>query len=59
MTRLDGEFCTQGYVFVMNQNPERREALREGMLKQYARLNDLLMEHAPEGMYLFDDFGWA
>ncbi|MBK8358973.1 MAG: glutathione S-transferase family protein [Comamonadaceae bacterium] len=59
MTRLEGEFCTQGYVFVMNQNPERREALREGMLKQYARLNDFLMEHAPDGTYLLDDFGWA
>ena len=59
MTRLEGEFCTQGYVFVMNQNPERREALREGMLKHYARLNDFLTEHAPDGTYLFDDFGWA
>ena len=53
MTRLEGEFCTQGYVFVMNQNPERREALREGMLKHYARLNDFLTEHAPDGTYLF------
>jgi glutathione S-transferase len=37
LTRLEGEFCTQGYVYVMNQSVERRESLRDGMLEQYAR----------------------
>lgn len=59
LTRLEGEFGNQGYRFVMNQDPERRDALRDGMLKQYARLNDFLMEHAPSGPYLFEQFGWA
>ena len=59
MTKLEGEFCTQGYLYVMNQNPERREAFREGMLKQYARLNDFLVEHSPQGPFLFEAFGWA
>ena len=57
LTRMEGEFCTQGYVYVMNQNPEKRGVLREGMLKQYARLNDFLMEHSPSGTFLFEEFG--
>jgi len=59
LTRMEGDFTTQGYVFVMNQDPARREALLQGMLKQYARLNDFLLEHSPEGTWLFDGFGWA
>lgn len=59
LTRMEGEFCTQGYLYVMNQNPERRDALREGMLKQYARLNEFLMEHSPTGTFLNDEFGWT
>lgn len=59
LTRLEGEFCTQGYAFVMNQTLERRGVLREGMLSQYARLNDFLMEHAPSGSFLYEEFGWA
>ena len=59
LTRMEGEFCTQGYVYVMNQNPERRDFLREDMLKQYARLNEFLLEHSPSGPFLFEEFGWA
>jgi glutathione S-transferase len=59
MTRMEAEFCTQGYTFVMNQSLERRETLRQGMLAQYARLNDFLVEHSPRGEFLFEDFGWA
>jgi glutathione S-transferase len=59
LTRMEGDFCTQGYVYVMNQSPERRGVLRENMLKQYARLNDFLMEHSPSGTFLFEEFGWA
>jgi glutathione S-transferase len=43
----------------MNQSLERRDELREGMLKQYARLNDFLVEHAPSGPFLWEEFGWA
>ena len=59
LTRMEGEFCTQGYVYVMNQNLERGDGLKEGMLKQYERLNDFLLEHAPSGPFLWDEFGWA
>ncbi len=59
LVRMEAEFCNQGYAFVMNQSPERRDEFREGMLRQYARLNDFLVEHAPSGPFLFDAFGWA
>lgn len=59
LTRMDGEFFMQGYAWLMNQDPARRDALREGMLKQYAQLDEFLLQHAPAGPFLFDDFGWA
>jgi len=59
LTRMEGEFVPQGYMYLMNQNPERRDTLREGMLKQFAMLNAFLLEHAPSGPFLFDAFGWA
>ena len=59
LTRMEGEFCTRGYVYVMNQDPERRGVLREAMLRQYAELNDFLLEHAASRPFLFEEFGWA
>jgi glutathione S-transferase len=59
LTRMESAFANQGYTFVMNQNLERRESLRENMLKQYALLNDFLIQHSPQGTYLFEEFGWA
>jgi glutathione S-transferase len=59
LTRMDGEFFMQGYGWLMNQDAGRRDAFREGMLKQYAQLNDFLLEHAPSGPFLFEDFGWS
>jgi glutathione S-transferase len=59
LAAMEGEFCTQGYGYVMNQNPGRRGILREGMLSQYARLGDFLSQHAASGPFLFEDFGWA
>ena len=56
---LERDFCNQGYAFVLNQDPARRDALREGMLAQYARLNAFLAQHAPRGPFLFDAFGLA
>jgi glutathione S-transferase len=59
LTRMDGEFFSQGYAWLMNQDPARRESMREGMLNQYAQLNDFLLAHATAGPFLFEEFGWA
>ena len=32
--------------------------MRDDMLKQYARLNNFLEEHAQLGPFLFENFGW-
>lgn len=40
LTCMETEFCTQGYTLVMNQSLERRNALQDAMLRQYARLKD-------------------
>lgn len=53
------DFGNLGYTLVMNQDPDRREGLLQGLLKQYAQLNDFLLEHNPDGTFLFEDFGWA
>src|SRR5574340_1713658 len=59
LTRMDGDFFNQGYTWLMNQDPARRASLQEGMLKQYAQLNEFLLEHARSGPFLFETFGWA
>lgn len=59
LVTLEGPFTTAGYVMVMNQDPARRDALREALLTQYRRLDDFLLEHAPDSTFLFDEFGWA
>lgn len=59
LTRFEGDLVAQGYRWVLNQDASRRDALRAGLLAEYARLDDFLLEHAPEGPYLFESFGWA
>ncbi len=59
MSTMEGAFAAQGYRYVMNQDANKRDELRRGMLAQYSRLNDFLMQHNPEGTYLFENFGWV
>jgi glutathione S-transferase len=59
LEKFESEFTFQGYSMIMNQNLERRESLKDGMLEQYEKLNDFLLEHAPGGPFLFEEFGWA
>lgn len=56
---MERDFGTQGYVFVMSQDRGKRDALRQAMLDQYAKLDDFLAQHSPEGPFLFDQFGLA
>ena len=59
LVQLCGDFTTQGYTWLMNQDPAKRETLRAGLLAQYALLDDFLRAHAPHGDFLFETFGWA
>lgn len=55
----EGPFTTAGYVFVMNQSREGREAHVQKMLGIYRDINDFLLAHGPDGPFLFDNFGLA
>jgi glutathione S-transferase len=59
LTRMEGEFVNQGYVYLMNQDITRRDDLKKNMLRQFVKLNDFLMEHSTNDLFLFDDYGWA
>ena len=48
---------SQGEVLLLGRST--RAALHERMLWLYTRLDDFLREHAPQGPWLFDAFGWA
>ena len=53
MTAMEGAFVSHGYGYVMNQDANRREEFRRGMLDLYSRLNDFLLQHNPEGLSPF------
>jgi glutathione S-transferase len=55
----EGPFTMAGYLFVMNQDRDRRDACADKLLSIYRDINDFLLEHNPDGRYLFDDFGLA
>lgn len=55
----EGPFTMAGYMFVMNQDPAQRDEHNEKMLGLYRDIDGFLMEHNPDGTFLFDDFGLA
>ena len=59
LTTMDRDFIAAEYGWLMNQDPQQRDGLRENMLKQYAQLDDFLLEHGAPGPFLFETFGWA
>ncbi|SDK55020.1 glutathione S-transferase family protein [Aliiruegeria lutimaris] len=56
---LEGAFTMAGYLYVMNQDRALRAQHNEKLLALYRDINGFLMEHRPEGPYLFDAFGLA
>lgn len=59
MEKLEGDFVFKGYSMVLNQDKAKRDEFETMMLQEYAKLNDFLLEHAPDQTFLFDKFGWA
>lgn len=55
----EGPFTMAGYLFVMNQDPGKRDDHREKLLGLYRDIDSFLMEHRPDGTFLFDGFGLA
>jgi glutathione S-transferase len=56
---LEGGFTAAGYRLVMNRDPARRDAHHQALLAEYAKLDDMLRTHNPDGTWLFDRFGFA
>jgi len=59
LTALCSDFVNAGYGYVMNQDPAKRETLRDKLLAQYAGIDAFLGRHSPGRTFLHDDFGWA
>lgn len=55
----EGPFTAAGYLFVLNQDPDKRDAHRERLLGLYREIDGFLTEHSPEGPFLFAEFGLA
>lgn len=55
----EGPFTACGYRFVMNRDLAAREGFVRQMLEEYAKIDELLRRHNPDGTWLFDDFGLA
>jgi glutathione S-transferase len=55
----EGAFIMAGYLFVMNQDPERRNEFNKNLLSIYRDINDFLLDQSPDGPYLFGEFGLA
>lgn len=55
----EGPFGNNGYRFVMNGDRAKTDGLRDALLADYRWLNDMLMQHNPEGTFLFDRIGLA
>lgn len=55
----EGPFTMAGYLFVMNQDADARSIHIEKLLSLYRDINGFLLEHNPDGTYLFEQFGLA
>ena len=55
----EGPFTMAGYLFVMNQEPDQRDAHAEKLLTIYRDIDSFLCHHSRQEPFLFDDFGLA
>jgi glutathione S-transferase len=57
---MERGLVSAGYTLVMNQLPEKRQALVDAYLDVHAQLDAFLVRHGSvDGPFLFDRFGWA
>ena len=59
IVQAEDGFGMAGYLFVMNQDREKRDDCLNRMLREYRKLNDLLVNYAPGDVFVFEEFGWA
>lgn len=59
LTAKEAAFTMAGYLYVMNQDRDRKSDFNEKLLSLYRDLNGFLADHNGKGPWLFDDFGFA
>ncbi len=55
----EGDLTMSGYLLVMNQDESQRQKFTSQLLQYFRNINDFLLEHSPEGIFLFEDYGLA
>lgn len=55
----ESAFTMTGYLFVMNQERDRRSEFNDKLLSLYRDINKFLIDQNRKGLWLFDDFGLA
>ena len=55
----EGPLVAAGYTLVMNQDKAAQAGLRDRLLGLFREIDAFLMEHNPDGVFLFEDFGFA
>ena len=55
----EGPLVAAGYTLLMNQDRSARAGLRDRLLGIFGEIDGFLMEHNPEGVFLFEGFGLA
>lgn len=55
----EGPFTMAGYLFVLNQDRDRRDEFNDKLLALYRDINGFLAFHNPDGSWLFDSLGLA
>lgn len=56
---MEGPLGNAGYGYILNQDPAARDAARQKLDAQYGALDKFLRKHAPDGPFLFSEFGLA
>jgi glutathione S-transferase len=56
---MEGPFTVTGYTMVMNQDRGKRAGFVKKMDAHYLAMSKLLERYAPEGPFLFEEFGLA
>lgn len=56
---MAGDLITAGYQLLMNQSLEQRDKLVQALLAHYRQIDAFLLQHAPDGEFLFQRFGMA
>jgi glutathione S-transferase len=48
-----------GYRMILNRDPARSDEMKAEVDGHWARLDDFLSYFSPDGVFLFEEFGWA